>query len=50
MYKPIFKEKIDKIDGEIWKITQNEILEELQSNLNDENDNDQEETDHEKTN
>jgi hypothetical protein len=47
MYKTIFKENIDKIDGEIWKITQNKILEELQSNFDDENDNVQIKTDHE---
>jgi hypothetical protein len=50
MYKTIFKENIDNIDGEIWKINQNEILEELQNNFNDENDNDQTETDRETAN
>jgi hypothetical protein len=29
MYKAIFKENIDKIDGDIWKITQNRVLEDL---------------------
>jgi hypothetical protein len=50
MYKTIFKENIDKIDGEIWKITQNGIFEELQSKFNNENDNYQSETNHEKAN
>jgi hypothetical protein len=50
MYKTIFKENIDKVDGEIWKITQNRILEDLQSNVEDETDNNQAETDQEKAN
>jgi hypothetical protein len=50
MYKSTFKENIDKTDGEIWKRTQNENLEELQSNLNDEYHNDQLATDHKKAN
>jgi hypothetical protein len=50
MNKTIFKQNIDLIDGEIWNLTQNEILEELQSNFNNENDNEHAETDQEKAN
>jgi hypothetical protein len=39
MSKTIFKENIEKIDEKIWKITQNRILEEIQSNFKDKNNN-----------